>query len=214
MISRLGLMMFISLVLPFAACAEDTQSKFVEGTHYQRFSQPIAVDSDKIQVLEFFKYTCPHCKAFDPYFEKWKSKQPDSIEVKQVPSVMNQNEVIWAKAFYAAQELGVLDKVHHAIFTAIHDKRQPINTEEAIAALVKGLGIDDQKFLEVMRSFQVDSEMRGAMQLMRRYRVRGVPAVAVNGHYLASSGTVGGYPELIELVDYLVAKETAAAKSK
>jgi thiol:disulfide interchange protein DsbA len=200
------------LMLPFGSYAEESQ--FQEGKHYVRFPEQLPVASGKIEVLEFFSYGCPHCKDFEPYFQGWKKKLPASVEARQVPSVMNKSGEMHAKIFYAAEDLGVHDKVHAALFNAVQVERNPMQTEEQVSAFVKNLGIDERKFLDAMKSFDIDSRVRKAMQVMRAYRISGVPSVAVNGRYLSGGGMVGNFAELIKVLDYLVAKEIQVVKTE
>ncbi|MBN1378343.1 MAG: thiol:disulfide interchange protein DsbA/DsbL [Gammaproteobacteria bacterium] len=210
--TRFALILILSVVLPFAACAEE--SRFQEGKQYVRFAQALPVTSSKIEVLEFFSYGCPHCYSFEPYFKKWVEKVSANVEVKQIPSVMSRSGLMLAQAFYAAQELGVFERVHAALFKAVQVERRPLNTEENLMVLIKELGIDEKEFLTAMKSFQVDTNVRYAMQIIRKYRVTGVPAVAVNGRYLTGGGMAGTFAELTDVLDYLVAQEMAAGETK
>ena len=49
--------------------------------------------------------------------------------------------------------------------------------------------------------------MRGAGDLVRRYGSSGVPASVVNGKYRTGAAEAGGFDELIELIDELIARE-------
>ena len=43
----------------------------------------------------------------------------------------------------------------------------------------------------------------------RRYNITGVPAIIVNGKYRTGAQEAGGYPELINVINELVARESA-----
>ena len=49
--------------------------------------------------------------------------------------------------------------------------------------------------------------MRVSGELFRRYNITSVPAIVVNGKYRTSAADAGGYNELIELIDELIARE-------
>ncbi len=211
MMSRFVFIFLLGLVMPFAACAEE--SAFQQGRHYMRFNQPLPVLSEGVEVLEFFYYSCPHCRELDPYLEKWKKRLPAGVKFVQLPAIMNANGAIHAKVFYAAQELGVLSTVHTALFDALHVKRIPVFTEEEVGAFIKGLGLDEKQFLETMQSFQVDTKVRAALQTVRQYRVRSVPTVAINGRYMTNGRMAGTYDNLMKVIDYLVDKEIKENKT-
>ena len=209
--SRIVMFVLLGLVIPFAACAEDMNYR--EGRHYVRINQAQSAPAGDVEVLEFFRYGCGHCRNFEPFIHKWKENLPAGVKFKQLPAVMNASSAVQAKAFFAAHELGVADTVHPALFAALHDKRLPINTEDQIADVVKDLGLDVTQFLDSMRSFKVDALVRNAMQTIRRYRVPGVPAVIVNGRYMTSGGMARSFAEMIKVIDYLVEQEKKANKT-
>ena len=57
------------------------------------------------------------------------------------------------------------------------------------------------------KSFSVDANCRRADQLVKAYKITGTPSIVVNGRYLVNLGSTKSESELIELVNWLVAKE-------
>lgn len=195
-----------------SACAQD--SGFQEGQHYSRVDAEPSV-AGQVEVIEFFSYSCPHCAAFAPYIHRWEKKQPAHVKVTYVPAVFHESLLNFAKAHYAAELLGIGGKVQTLIFEAIHVKNESLDTPEKIADLiVKGTGVDKKKFLETMDSFAVDNSLRRGMQRMQKYRISGVPTVAVNGKYLTSVSMAGGNEQALSVMDYLVKLENKAKPAK
>ena len=64
------------------------------------------------------------------------------------------------------------------------------------------------KFLATAKSFSVDVKVRAAEGLLAAYRVDRTPTIIVNGKYRLHIESAGGNDELVELVKWLVAKET------
>ena len=93
---------------------------------------PSAVAGDKVEVLEFFWYGCPHCYDLEPEMKAWLKNQGDNIEFRLVPSPLNPNWSIHAQFFYAAEALGVLDRLHMPLFVAMHDKRRKLFNKESL----------------------------------------------------------------------------------
>jgi thiol:disulfide interchange protein DsbA len=208
----IGIAVAVVLALGGGAALAD---QYEVGVHYERL--PIAVDTadpSKIEVVEVFSYGCPHCFAFEPAIEAWRAKQPSDVYLRRVPAVFRKEWVILAQAYYAAEVLGVVDKVHEPIFEAIHV--QGLNGEDP-AVLAKifqdSAGIDGEQFLKVLNSFGVRSKVQQADAQARMYRIPGVPTLIVNGKYRVNTGqVVGTNAEMLDVVDYLVAKERAASK--
>src|SRR5690554_538227 len=85
----------------------------------------------KIEVLEFFAYTCPHCNAIEPMVEKWAKTLPDNVVLKPVPVAFNASMADLQKLYYSLEALDRLD-LHAEVFTAIHKERKRIYEADAI----------------------------------------------------------------------------------
>jgi len=166
----------------------------------------------KIEVVEIFLYTCPHCYAFEPQVNAWRARLPADAVFVRVPASFGGTGPLLARSYYTAEALGVLDKMHTAIFTAIHKQHRPLNTEEDMMKLFAENGVDPQAFRATLRSFGVDSKARRAAQLEVGYNITGVPAMAVNGKYAISMRSGIGPDEMLKIAEELIAKERAAAR--
>lgn len=205
------LLIMALLLMPVSGLAQETA--FKSGNHYRTLEEPVPVQGEGVQVLEFFSYGCPHCRSFEPYLQRWEKNLPEDVEFSRVPAIFGQGAELYAKAYYAVESLGIIEEAHRAIFDAIHVERQRLDTPEAFAELVAKQeieGVDRETFLDAMNSFDVDSKLRRAKQLIREYRITGVPSMAVNGKYLAGGGMVDTYEQLVQVTDYLVKKELKA----
>ena len=175
---------------------------------YDKVSPPLPTEvSDGVEVLEFFWYGCPHCYAFHPHVDAWAARKPSNVTFKMVAAPLNPSWAIHSRAFYAAEVLDVLDKFHEPFFDAIHKHRKRMRKEDEVVAFAASLGIDGDAFRDAMNSFATETRMRRALQLADAYRISGVPTVAVNGKYKTSASRAGGYPQMIEVIEQLVADE-------
>ena len=66
----------------------------VQGQDYQLLTppQPTATP-DKVEVIEFFSYGCPHCYALQPQVVKWAAELPANVSVHPRPGVVRQARV-------------------------------------------------------------------------------------------------------------------------
>jgi thiol:disulfide interchange protein DsbA len=203
----------IFLCLPQLSLAGLLSDAYQEGIAYQRIvpEQPTNTEGDKIEVVELFWYGCPHCHRFEPFIERWLKTKSDNIEFVRLPAILRDSWAIHARAFYAAEALGVLDKIHKPLFTAIHAHKRKLNTEEALMAFFAEHGVSDDDFKKAFNSFSVNAKVRRANELGRRYGVRGTPAVVINGKYRTDSTTCKcGFSEVLNIVDFLAEKEQQA----
>jgi thiol:disulfide interchange protein DsbA len=204
--SLLGLMAALLFLATPAFAAEE----FKAGTDYDLVSpvQPTA-DPAKVEVLEFFWYGCPHCYHFEPDLNAWLKKKPDSVLFIRQPAVFNEHWAAHAKAFFTAEALGVLDKMHADFYDAIQNKRQTLESESDLAKFFADHGVAEADFHKAYKSFAVDAKMRQAEGLAAKYGVTGTPSLIVNGKYLVSPGKAKSFPRMIEITNALIKKESS-----
>ena len=182
---------------------------FTEGTHYEKFPQARVTDTeDKIEVLEFFWYGCPHCYSFEPFIQSWKKTKPANVEFVRVPAVFRPDWEVQARTYYALSSMGVIEDLHIKIFDAMNKEKKRLNTLDIMADFVAEQGVDREKFVGQYSSFAVDSMVRKAKKQQTIYKVQGVPAIIVNGKYSTSGSMSGSYDNLVKILDHLIALES------
>jgi thiol:disulfide interchange protein DsbA len=188
------------------AGAAGAQGGPVEGTHYTKLAQPVpvSVPAGKIEVVEFFSYGCPHCYALEPTLEAWAKRLPSGVVLKRVPVGFNALYENYQKIFYALEAMGQLEGMHMKVFNAIHQQRQRLDKEADIAAFMTANGVDGAKFIELYKSFTVQSKAKQAQQLSQAYKIEGVPTMAVQGRYTTSGSQAGSNERALAVTDALV----------
>lgn len=178
-----------------------------EGTHFLRLASPVAVTvPGKVEVLEFFMYSCPHCFQFEPALEPWIKRLPADVAFRRVPVAFRPNLEIHQRLYYALEALGQLETLHTKAFSAIHVEHKMMLKDEDVAAWGVANGLDGAKLLEAMRSFAVAGKVRAARQTMEAYRVDGVPMLAIQGRWTTSGTTAGSHEKALAVADYLIAQ--------
>ena len=201
---------FLMLILPMAMCQAETE-KYEAGVHYEVLPQPIrTADAAKIEVNEVFSYTCGHCFNFEAVLHPWSKNLAADVDFQQTPAVWQPSLEPFARAYYSAVMLGVLDQTHMTIFEALHVKKQPLRSEEDFAAIFNAAGVDGLRFSKAYNSFGMTSMVNQAKARVRGYRVQGTPEVIVNGKYRVSSRNAGGFDGMLNVADFLIEKERNA----
>jgi protein dithiol oxidoreductase (disulfide-forming) len=230
---------FISTWLALAALGLATGTSHAqawkEGTNYFAVNppQPTTVPAGKVEVMEVFSYACPACNAFQPIMKQLKARLPANAQVVYLPAAFRPDEdwPMFQRAFFAAQALGVADKTHDAMFDAVWNTgelatmnlqtnrpKNPLpSIEDAAKFYARVAGVKPADFLAAAKSFGVEAKMRMADAQIGAMQALSTPTLVVNGKYRLQMQDAGGASQLIELVKYLVAKEsgsppTAAAK--
>jgi thiol:disulfide interchange protein DsbA len=175
--------------------------------------QPTQAGPGQIEVVEVFWYGCPHCHDFEPYLQDWLKQKPDDVLFRRMPGIFRSNWIPHARAYYAAEALGVEDKISGPLFHALHEEGEWINDEEALKRFFVKHGVDGDEFSRIYNSQEVEMKLQQAVVMARRYGVTGVPAMVVNGKYLTAASMTGGYPQLIQVIDQLIARERERANT-
>jgi thiol:disulfide interchange protein DsbA len=170
------------------------------------------VDGEVVVVEEYFNYACPGCNAFEPHFAAWVKTLPPDVKLEHIPAAFRADFVQYARAYYAAEALGVAERAHQAVYDGIHRSRtlpaEGERPDEArIARFYADFGVDAQAFLAAMQSFGVEAKVKRATEHMQRSRIPSTPSLVVNGRYL-----VGGesYADMLRIATALIEKERAA----
>lgn len=182
------------------------------GQAQQRFNtlEP-AQPSDtagKVEVLEFFAYTCPHCFTMEPMTAKWAQSFPDNVAFKRVPVAFNANMAGLQKMYYTLEALDRLD-LHEKFFAALHRERQRLYDLDAMADWAAKQGIDRQQFEATFNSFGITNKVTRANELVKSYKVDSTPTLAVGGRYTTSPGMTGTYESAITEAQSLLEKVLA-----
>jgi protein dithiol oxidoreductase (disulfide-forming) len=176
-------------------------------------AQPTSVGPGKVEVVEVFWYGCNHCYTLDPYLESWSKNKPAYVEFVRLPVMWGPAHKSHARFYYTLVAMGADKTLHSKAFDTIHRGGNPLlgNDEEssfkAQLAFAKANGLDEKKFSETYRSMWVETKLRQAEELTKRYRVEGVPLMVVNGKYSTDVGSAGGHSQLVSLLNDLSASE-------
>jgi thiol:disulfide interchange protein DsbA len=175
---------------------------------------------NKVEVIEFFAYYCPHCNVFEPLLAAWVRKQGDNIVFRRVHVALDASVLPQQRLFYTLESMGLVEQYHARVFSALHAERLRLATDEQVFDWAARAGIDRARFVDTYRSFGVQAKLRRAAQMMEAYRVEYWPLVAVDGRFItspsqANEGVTEARSETrqqqaaLQVMDYLVATAKA-----
>jgi thiol:disulfide interchange protein DsbA len=152
-----------------------------------------------------------------------KSLPPNAV-VDYVPASFNASEdwPMFQLAYVTAQTLGIADRTHEAMYDAVWTTGELATTdassgtlksrmptiEDAARFYQKQAGVPAAKFLEAAKSFGVDTQVRHDEDLMKAWGVDRTPTLVINGKYRVNTQSAGGPTQLVDLVIFLVRKES------
>ncbi len=185
---------------------------YKEGVHYTRTENASPPRRDgKIEVVEVFSYLCPHCNSFQPYVNNWHAKMPENASFSRVPIIFQASWQPYAVSYYTAETMGLLDQAHSAMFTAIHQERKQFRSMEDLAEFYSQFGVSSEQFLSTAKSFAVDTKLRKGIQQTsaRGWGVQSTPTMVVAGKYRVNASRAVPQAQMLSVVNFLVAKESA-----
>ena len=147
---------------------------------------------DKIEVLEFFAYSCPHCYAMEPLVAKWTQTLPENVVLKRVPVAFNAGMEDLQRLYFTLEVLNRLD-LHQEVFNTLHRDRKRMYDFKSIANWIESKGVDRKEFESVFNSFGVNNKVSRANALVDTYNVQGTPSLAIGGRYVTSPSMTGTY---------------------
>lgn len=202
------------IALPLAVAPMAAQAAAVAGTDYLVLATPQPTESKgKVEVIEFFAYTCPHCFQFEPTLEAWAKKLPKNVELKQEPVIFSDSWEPMARAYFALRDMGALPRLHMAVFNAIHQENQRLMVPDVFYDWGAKQGLDRAKLKATYESFAVSAEIARAKAMARSYHIDGVPSLAVNGKYVTSASMTGSYEKSLAVADDLIRMESKTSSA-
>lgn len=171
-------------------------------------------DPKRVEVLEFFWYGCPHCFTLEPDLTAWVKTLPKGVYFRRIPAIFSQtpNWEPLARAFYAAELLGVTEKLHYDIFNAIHLSGQNLNNRETLLSFVEKLGVNRKQFAQKLDSAEVNTRLEMSRRLSAAAKPPGVPALVVDGKYQTSVTQTGSHEQLFVTLNGLIVQAQAGKK--
>jgi thiol:disulfide interchange protein DsbA len=206
-------------------CAGSVAAEVVQGKDYvlldgaTEAGRAIAPSAhpgiDRIEVVEFFSYACPHCARLEPQLEKWRHALPANVVLRRVPVVFGRNEwEVLARLYFTLEAGNQLDALHGKVFAALHQQHASLFTPDAAADWVARQGVDRRTFLDGYNSFAVQLRLQGANALAQQAGIDSVPSFVVGGRYRTDLDMARDYARLLNIVDALIARSAGAGPVK
>jgi thiol:disulfide interchange protein DsbA len=181
---------------------------FKSGKDFLTLDRPVATESGtgKIELIEFFWYSCPHCNMFEPSFAQWVKNAPKDVVVRRVPVSFRDDFAPQQRLFFTIEAMNLMETLHPKVFAAIHVEKLMLNTDASVLAWAEKQGVDKVKFNEVYKSFGVASKLKRAVQLQNDFKVEGVPSLGVAGRYYIDGSLAGSMDRALKVAESLIAQ--------
>ena len=207
---------FLLAVLAIAWPNAADDEEFQKGKHYKILPQPKSEEakeestqsSGAIEVIEFFSYGCPLCYRFEKSIDKWMKKKSDNVTFTREHVIFNRRSIPYAKAYYLAEDLKILPKIHMRFFREIHDREIDLTQDSALLKLFQTAGkVDKGTFEDKFYSQETYDRVLDGHKQVRKFGVPSTPSLVVGERYLVTFTTAGrDLNKMFDIVDFLVGK--------
>ena len=196
----------LACLLVLACACSFVHAQPVAGREYVVLEPPRAAQSgDKVEVLEFFYYGCPVCYEAQPHIARWQLAAGSSVTLKRVPAVSDA-WATFARVYYALDATGLLGRLHWPVYDNHHFDGKRLNEDKNLLDWLASNGVDAQRFKQALDSHEVTIRVEEARKMLDTYKVNGVPTLVVDGKYATSARLAGGVKEMMDVLEFLVAR--------
>ena len=188
------------------------QSPFLKGRDFSELGKRAAIEApaNKIEVADFFWYSCPHCNAFEPMLEAWIAKLPSDVQIRRVPVHFRDDFEPQQRLYFTLEAMGKVAELHGKVFDEIHQRRNTLTTNSQILAWVETRReINAEQFKQLFNSFSVVAKAKRAKITQDEYALGGVPALGVAGKYYTDGSLAQNMSRALQVVDMLIQSERA-----
>lgn len=195
--------------------AQQSGGEYVAGRDYLVIDPPsqVRVAQGKVEITEFFNFSCPHCFRLLRPFYKWQSdRDMTDITIVRVPVVFQQTGGHYARAYYTMESLGAADELYADMFRAIHSERKLLNSKGRFMDWLEEQGYDAAKAEAAYDSFSVNLKVGQTADIAASYGVNSTPQLAIGGKYVISAALAGSRERMLDILSVLVAAEQKAIK--
>jgi protein dithiol oxidoreductase (disulfide-forming) len=191
---------------PWAVHAQQLRAP-QEGKDFRVVQPPQPVEAgNKIEVLEFFQYTCPYCASYEPVLEAWRKRLPTDVEYRRIPIAWDATNVPHVRIYYTLEAMEKTGELHMKVFRAAQARRGALLKPDEIADFMAANGIDRKQWLDTYNSFSVAARANRAGQIWRAYKIDGTPAMAVDGRFVTAPSMAGSNEASLMVLDHLVTR--------
>jgi len=207
---------FLALSLLLVSQLGLAQSEpYQEGVHYYKIDQaPAQNDSGTVEVTELFSYACSHCNTFEPYMQSWMKSKPENVKLNRIAVAFGRRAwEMMARGYITAEMLGIVEESHIAMMDAIWKDNKQFRNLDELADFYSGFGVEKEAFIANFNSFAADSQLRKSQRDVQLFGITGTPSLVVARKYrISSNKDVRDFNAMLDVVNYLVEKETAASE--
>jgi protein-disulfide isomerase len=154
-----------------------------------------------LTLVEFGDYQCPSCGAYHPLVKEILNRYPQQLrlEFHHFPLItIHPNSMRASLAAEAAGDQGHYWEMHDALFEHQREWADSPNAEPIFIALASRFNLDINKFMQALRSPEVQSRILKDVERGNDAKVEAVPTFFINGERVPVKLSMEDFVQVIE----------------
>lgn len=187
-----------------------------EGKDYIVMSTPQkpAIQGNRVEVLEFILFHCPHCAKLEPLVKNWAESQRDTVFVRTAHATFRGTNDPEVRLFYTLEAMNGLDTWRPKIFHSTQQEGVRMTSEDAVLEWARQSGLDSVQFRHAWNSPEVMNMTAKTPGMVKAYGLTYAPAFIVAEKFMTSPSLIKQNnpalpasmvnPALFNVLDFLV----------
>ena len=158
-------------------------------------------ENAQVTLVEFGDYQCPSCGAFHPIVQEVLHRYPTQVrlEFHHFPLVtVHPNTMLASQAVEAAGEQGKYWEMHDAVFEHQMEWAGSPNPEPIFITLASGIGLDINKFMQALRSPEIQQRILKDVERGQDAKVEATPTFFIDGQQIHVRLSIEDFVQAIE----------------
>lgn len=200
---------YFFFILLWLASFASASASFIVGKDYEIIKNTHSPSTTTLTtVTEFFSFGCPWCYRLEPALNHWVKQQGTKITFKKIPVMFHKDWDYYAKAYYVAEALALNSTLNPALFKAILDDKQSLNTNQAMIDFFIKQGVEPSIAKSAFtHAPSIEMELNNSKIKMARYHITAVPAFVINHRFKTDLQMAKTEGRLLAILDFLIAQK-------
>ena len=158
-------------------------------------------ENASVTLVEFGDYQCPSCGAYHPLVKEVLNRYPQQVrlEYHHFPLItVHPNTMLASQAVEAAGDQGKFWEMHDAVFEHQNDWAGSPNPEPIFITLATSLGLDINKFMQGLRSPEIQQRILKDVERGQAAKVEATPTFFINGEQIHVRLSMEDFVQVIE----------------
>lgn len=194
----------LALACATAAVQAQEMVRARQNVEYRLIAQQPVEIRDRIEVIDFFWYGCPHCNDLQPALEAWIQRKPGDVALRRVPAILRDSWAPHARIYYTLEQLNEVERLHQRVYHSYHVELLHMSKPDVVVEWAVRNGIDRKRWLDAYYSPEVDAGVERAKKLAEAYTVEATPTLVVDGRYLTSGALAPSLNGMIPVLEDLI----------